>query len=180
MPSWSFTVLQSHSYPKNYHSPSNPVLLLPVLASAIGLSEMVAPASRKNPMRSVHSPLLIVANWTRSALTYSFALYVWITAPTFGSGPRECNEATRLIFFGASLPALGSGRILNLVGWGLLTLLFFWRALKGARTIFAALQAMFSSTASQSLLKPKHPPKNEIHRETVTRVNWSTGEKSTT
>ncbi|CAA7262100.1 unnamed protein product [Cyclocybe aegerita] len=151
------------------------VLLLPVLASAFGLSEVMAPPQGKNATRSVHSPLLIIANWTRSVFTYSFALYVWIAAPNFGSDPPECNEATRLIFFGASLPALGSGRILSLAGWGLFTLLFIWRTLKGAGTILIAFQALFSSTASQALLKPKHPPKNEVHRELVTRTDFVTG-----
>ncbi|KDR76997.1 hypothetical protein GALMADRAFT_424162 [Galerina marginata CBS 339.88] len=156
------------------------VLLLPVLASAFGLSEVVTPQSKKNVLRSVHSPLLIVANWTRSALTYSFAMYVWIAAPTFGSGPPECNAATRLIFFGASLPALGSGRWLNLAGWGVLSLLFIWRTIKGSKTIFIALRALFSKRASQALLKPKHTPKNEVHRETVMRKNFATGEVSHT
>ncbi|KAF8152964.1 hypothetical protein B0H34DRAFT_677195 [Crassisporium funariophilum] len=156
------------------------VLLLPVLASAFGLSEIMTPSSPKNSMRSVHSPLLIVANWMRSAFTYSFAIYVWMTAPTFGSGPPECNEATRLIFFGASLPALRSGRILMLSVWGLFTLLFIWRTLRGFKTIFIAFQALFSSSASQALLKPKHPPKNEVHREVVTRVNFTTGETTQT
>ncbi|KAF9531078.1 hypothetical protein CPB83DRAFT_849293 [Crepidotus variabilis] len=156
------------------------VLLLPILASALGLSEIAAPSNHKNPLRSVHSPLLIVANWTRSALTYSFALYVWISAPTFGSGSRECNEATRLIFFGASLPALGSGRYLNLTIWGVFTLLFVYRALKGARTIAIACRALLSSSASQALLKPKGPPRNEVHREIVTRFNFKSRERTTT
>lgn len=129
-------------------------------------------------MRPIHSPLLIIANWTRSAFTYSFALYVWISAPTFGSGPPECNAATRLIFFGASLPALGSGRWLNLAVWGILTLFFLWRAIKGWRTIFVAFRALFSSTAIEALLKPKHPPKNEVHREMVYRKDFRTGQES--
>ncbi|KAF8961867.1 hypothetical protein BDZ97DRAFT_1177690 [Flammula alnicola] len=156
------------------------VLLLPVLASAFGLSEIMSPSSSKNATRSVHSPLLIVANWTRSAFTYSFAMYVWISAPTFGSGPPGCNAATRLIFFGASLPALGSGRYLNLAGWGVLTLLFVWRAIKGSQTILIAMRALFSSIGSQALLKPKYDPKNEVHRETVTRKNFATGETTRT
>jgi hypothetical protein len=156
-----------------YHA----VLLLPVLASAFGLSEITSSrSSNKNGVRRVHSPLLIIANWTRSAFTYSFAIYVWATAPTFGSGPRECNEATRLIFFGASLPALGSGRILNLTGWGLLTLLFLQRTVKGSKTIFVATQALFSSSAGDVLLKPKRPAENEVNLETVERHNYGTGE----
>ncbi|KAF8909687.1 hypothetical protein CPB84DRAFT_1842921 [Gymnopilus junonius] len=152
------------------------VLILPVLASAFGLSEIVTPQSKKNATRSVHSPLLIVANWTRSALTYSFALYVWIAAPTFGSGPPVCNAATRLIFFGASLPALGSGRWLSLAGWGVLTFFFVWRSIKGLRTILIAFEALFSKSASQALLKAKHPPRNEVHWEMVTRTDFATGE----
>ncbi|PPQ95077.1 hypothetical protein CVT25_002600 [Psilocybe cyanescens] len=156
------------------------VLLLPVLASAFGLSEIMAPQSTKNSTRSVHSPLLIVANWTRSAFTYSFALYVWISAPTFGQGPPECNKATFFIFFGASLPALGSGRYLNLAVWSILTLTFVWRSLKGARTIFISLHALFSKTASQALLRPKHSAENEVHREVVRRKNFVTGETTQT
>jgi hypothetical protein len=138
----------------------------------------MSPSSGKNAMRPVHSPLLIVANWTRSAFTYSFALYVWISAPTFGSGSPECNAATRLVFFGASLPALGSGRWLNLAVWGIFTLLFLWRAVKGWSTIFVAFRALFSTTAIEALLKPKHPPKNEVHREMVYRKDFRTGQES--
>lgn len=156
------------------------MLFLPILVSAFGLSEIVAPANKTTPLRSVHSPLLIVANWTRSALTYSFALYVWISAPTIGSGPLECNAATKLIFFGASLPALSSGRYLNLAIWSVLTLLFLYRTMKSYTTILVATAALFSSTASQALLKPKEPPKNEIHREIVTRKNYATGETTLT
>ena len=158
---------------------SSPVLLLPVLASAFGLSEIMQPTSGKHAMRSVHSPLLIAANWTRSALTYSFALYVWISAPTFGSNEPGCNQATKFIFFGAKLPALGSGRVLNLIVWGILTFLFLYRAIKGSGTIFVAFQALISRTASQALLRPKNPT-NEVHRERVTRKNFGTGEVSET
>lgn len=156
------------------------VLLLPVLASAIGLAEIMAASSAKKVTRSVHSPLLILANWTRSALTYAFAIYVWVTAPTFGSGSPECNAATRLIFFGASLPALGSGRILNLTIWGIFTLLFLYRAIAGSKTIFLAFLALFSATQSQALLKPKQPPRKVVHREMVTRVDFATGERTET
>ncbi|PPQ96480.1 hypothetical protein CVT26_010474 [Gymnopilus dilepis] len=156
------------------------VLILPILVSAFGLSEIVTPQSKKNATRSVHSPLLIVANWTRSALTYSFALYVWISAPTFGQGPPECNAATRLIFFGASLPALGSGRWLNLAGWGILTFFFVWRTIKGRRTILISFEALFSKRASQALLKAKHSPKNEVHSEVVTRTDFATGKVTQT
>ena len=137
-------------------------------------------SSPKKSTRSVHSPLLILANWTRSAFTYAFAIYVWVTAPTFGSGPPGCNEATRLIFFGASLPALGSGRILSLTIWGLFSLLFLYRAIKGFPTIYVAFLALFSSNASQALLKPKQPPRNEVHREMISRVNYATEERTET
>ncbi|CAA7262113.1 unnamed protein product [Cyclocybe aegerita] len=96
------------------------VLLLPVLTSAFGLSEMLEPSQRKGGTHPVHSPLLVIANWMRSALTYAFALYVWIAAPTLGSGPPECNEATRLIFFGESLPALASGAFSDIASQALL------------------------------------------------------------
>lgn len=157
------------------------VLLLPVLVSVAGLSEMAAPSSNKeNALRSIHSPLLIIANWTRSTLTYSFALYVWISAPTFGSGPKECNAATKFIFFGASLPALGSGRYFNLTVWGLLSLLFVYRSLNRFKTILVSFAALFSANASQALLKPREPPKNEVHREIVSRTDFTTGETGIT
>lgn len=135
----------------------------------------MTPASRHST-RAVQSPLLIVANWVRSALTYSFAMYVWIAAPNFGSDGPACNAQTRFIFFGASLPALGSGRYLSLAGWGLFTLLFLYRAVKGSTTIGYATRALFSSVAGQKLLKPRRDPKNEVHRETVVRKNFATGE----
>lgn len=138
----------------------------------------MASTTHKSAVRKVHSPLLIIANWTRSALTYTFALYVWITAPTFGAGPKACNEATRLIFFGASLPALGAGRILNLTGWGLLSALFLWRTLKGSATIIIAFSALFSSNAAQALLKPKSPVVDEVYVEAVEKHNFRTGEIS--
>ncbi|KAF9484050.1 hypothetical protein BDN70DRAFT_928653 [Pholiota conissans] len=156
------------------------VTLLPVLASAFGLSEIMTPALRKNSTRAMHSPLLIIANWVRSALTYSFAMYVWISAPTLGSGTPACNAATKLIFFGASLPALGSGRWLSLAIWSLATLLFLKRTLQGSTTIFYATRALFSTIASQKLLKPKRDPKREVRRETVTRKDFGTGEVSRT
>lgn len=136
-------------------------------------------SSAKKATRSVHSPLLIIANWTRSAFTYAFAIYVWVTAPTFGYQP-ECNPETRLVFFGASLPALGSGRILNLIIWGIFSLLFLYRSITGSRTIYVAFLALFSARAGQALLKPKQPPRKEVHREIVTRFNWATRESSET
>ncbi|KAJ3511415.1 hypothetical protein NLJ89_g4119 [Agrocybe chaxingu] len=156
------------------------VLLLPVLTSAFGLSEMLEPSQRKSSTHLVHSPLLIIANWMRSALTYAFALYVWISAPTLGSGPPECNEATRLIFFGASLPALGSGRFLSLAVWGVATVLFVKRTIKGSMTISIAFRALFSDTASQALLQPKERPKNEVLQECVTVVDFATGDTTDT
>lgn len=48
------------------------ILLLPILASAFGISRLMRDANR------AASPMLILANWTRSALTYSLALYVWV------------------------------------------------------------------------------------------------------
>jgi len=156
----------------------SPVLLLPILASAFGISEIISASESKHTLRKVHSPLLIIANWTRSVFTYSFAIYVWVTAPTFGSGPPECNTVTKLIFFGASLPAVGSGRVLNLVGWGLLTLLFLYRSIRGFGTILLAFKALFSPSAGQTLLKPKRPVENEVHLEAVDRYNYGTGARS--
>lgn len=81
------------------------VLPLTVLASTFGLTEIMAPSSAppKKAMCSVHSPLLILANWTHLRMT-------------FGSKLSECNAAARLMFFGASsLPPSGSGgKVLNL------------------------------------------------------------------
>lgn len=154
------------------------VLLLPILASAFGISEIISASESKHALRKVHSPLLIIANWTRSVFTYSFAIYVWVTAPTFGSGPPECNTVTKLIFFGASLPALGSGRVLNLVGWGLLTLLFLYRSIRGFGTIWLAFKALFSPSAGQTLLKPKRPVENEVHLEAVDTYNYGTGART--
>ena len=142
---------------------------------------MAAPSSNKdNALRSIHSPLLIIANWVRSALTYAFALYVWISAPTFGSGPKECNAATKFILFGASLPAVGSGRYFNLAVWGLLFLWFIYRSLSGSKTILVSFAALFSANASQALLRPREAPRNEIHREIVTRTDFVTGETGMT
>ncbi|KAH9474441.1 E3 ubiquitin-protein ligase pub1 [Psilocybe cubensis] len=154
------------------------VLLLPILASAFGLTEIMSPQSSKKSTRSVHSPLLTVANWMRSAFTYSFALYVWISAPEFGQGPRACNEATFFIFFGASLPALRSGRWLNIAVWSLMTTRFVWRSGKSAKTLFVSLNALFSKTATQRLLKPRYPPKNEIHEQTVWTKDYGTGQET--
>ena len=81
----------------------------------------------------------------------------------------------QLIFFGTSLPALGSGRVLNLVGWGLLTLLFWYRSIRGFGTILLAFKALFSPSAGQTLLKPKRPVENEVHLEAVDTYNYGTG-----
>ena len=154
--------------------------LLPVLASAFRLSALLTPTSKHSATRAVHSPLLIAANWVRSALTYAFALYVWIAAPTFGAATPACNARTRLIFFGASLPALGSGRYMSLAGWGLFSALFVYRALRGRTTILCAVQALGGGVKGQRLLTPKRDPKNEVHRETVRRKNFATGEETST
>ncbi|KAJ2915717.1 hypothetical protein MD484_g4683, partial [Candolleomyces efflorescens] len=157
------------------------VLILPIVASAFGVAELAAQQSSREDqptvLRRAHSPLLILANWLRSALTYALALFVWGTAPNFGQGPPECDRKTRLIFFGASLPALGSGRTLNLTGWGILTALFAWRTLKGSWTLLAALQGLFSENV---LLKPKDPPKNELNLETMEKYNYVTGDREVT
>ena len=71
---------------------TSPVLLLPILASAFGISEIISASESKHTLLKVHSSLLIVANWTRSVFTYSFAIYVWVTAPTSGSGPPRMQR----------------------------------------------------------------------------------------
>ncbi|TDL27133.1 hypothetical protein BD410DRAFT_895025 [Rickenella mellea] len=152
------------------------LLVLPILASAFGLSRITNSSSSNT--RRMFSPLLIVANWMRSALTYIFAIYVWSNAATFGSAP-ECNPMTNVIFFGASLSALRAGRILNLTFWILLAVLFVYRTLKGFRTLCIATLAMFSPRARQWLIKPMKP-NNRIHIETKTKTNYRTGHKATT
>lgn len=153
-----------------------PVLILPIVASAFGVAHLASKQSNGfNPtaLRRAQSPLLILANWLRSALTYAFALFVWVKAPGFGSGPPECDQETRFIFFGASLSALDSGRILNLVGWGILTLLFVWRTYQGKWTLGAAVQGLFLEDV---MIKPKEPPKNDINMERYAKYTYHTGE----
>lgn len=159
------------------------VLILPIVASAFGVSHLVAPSqpsTARGPtaLRRVSSPLLIIANWLRSALTYAFALYVWAKAPSFGQAASECNSSTKLIFWGKALPALGSGRILNLVGWGFLSFFFTWRTLKGLGTLgvaFAALFGLYGGTGE--LVRPKAPPKNQLNLETYNRYDYATEER---
>ncbi|KAF5313376.1 hypothetical protein D9611_008627 [Ephemerocybe angulata] len=153
------------------------VLILPIVASAFGVADIAAAKQLPNQpttLRRAYSPLLIIANWLRSALTYAFTLFVWAKAPSFGSGPPECDQATKLIFFGAALPALGSGRVLNLVGWGILASLFMWRTVRGGMTLMAAFRGLFSDDV---MVKPKTPPKNELNLETTDTYNYVTGEK---
>jgi hypothetical protein len=151
------------------------------VASAFGVSHLSAPAQSSitrgpTALRRVSSPLLIVANWLRSALTYAFALYVWIKAPSFGQSALECNPHTKVVFWGKALPALGSGRILNLVGWGFLSLTFAWRTLKGLRTLAASFAALFglNGGAAGELVRPKVPPKNQLNLETYDRYDYRT------
>ncbi|KAH6904943.1 hypothetical protein BKA70DRAFT_1294448 [Coprinopsis sp. MPI-PUGE-AT-0042] len=159
------------------------VLILPIVASAFGVSHLSASpqaSTARGPtaLRRVSSPLLIIANWLRSALTYAFALYVWIQAPSFGQSAAECNPSTKLIFWGKPLPALGSGRILNLVGWGILSFFFVWRTFKGLGTLavsFAALLGLNGGTGE--LVRPKVPPRNQMNLETYERYDYRTEER---
>ena len=129
------------------------LLLLPILASAFGISRLMRDSNR------MLSPLLIIINWTRSALTYALAMWVWTTAATFGESV-ECNSATRFILFGASLPALGAGRIVNMVIWAIGTALFGFRLLRPSTldTLFICLLSLFSSQARYRLLRARRPP----------------------
>jgi hypothetical protein len=145
------------------------LLSLPILASTFGISRLILDSHR------LASPILILTNWARSALTYAFALYVWATAPTFGVA-IQCNPSTRFIFFGASLPATGSGRTLNLVVWGIGGGFFAIRLLRLSTldTLWICVRALFSETARNRLLRPRRPPPSnewifeEVrHKETV-------------
>ena len=68
--------------------------------------------------------------------------------------------------------------MLNLVGWGLLTLLFLYRSIRGFGTILLAFKALFSPSAGQTLLKPKRPVENEVHVEEVDTYNYGTGART--
>lgn len=163
--------------------PQLSVLILPIVASAFGVSHLSAPpqpSTARGPtaLRRVSSPLLIIANWLRSALTYAFALYVWIQAPSFGQSALECNPSTKLIFWGKALPALGSGRILNLVGWGFLSFFFVWRTFKGLGTLAVSFAALFGlNGGTGELVRPKVPPRNELNLETYDRYDFRTEER---
>ena len=124
------------------------LLFLPIIASAFGMARL------SSATRRMGSPILILANWIRSALTYSFALYVWITAATFGSQP-ECNHTVSFILFGAKLPATTSGRIFNLTFWGLGTLIFLYRTILRFDTLRTAALALFFSRDRHRLLRPR-------------------------
>ena len=147
---------------------SFPVLVLPIVTSSFGVMHISSQSSEDSEatLQKSFSPLLVLVNWLRSALTYAFVLFVWIQAPTFGSGPPECDQETRFIFFGIALRSLGAGRTLNLAGWGLLTALFAWRTYRGRWALQAALQQMLSR---QVLIKPREAPGDELEVETLDR-----------
>ncbi|KIM28652.1 hypothetical protein M408DRAFT_23689 [Serendipita vermifera MAFF 305830] len=144
---WSMTIDHGHRLDLLY------LLLLPILASAFGISRLMRDANR------MPSPLLILINWIRSALTYALALWVWATASTFGESV-ECNPSTKFILFGASLPATGSGRTVNMVIWGIGIALFGFRFLRPSTfdTLFICIRALFSSQARYRLLRARRPP----------------------
>ncbi|KAJ3510231.1 hypothetical protein NMY22_g16033 [Coprinellus aureogranulatus] len=154
------------------------VLILPVVASTYGIANLSSPqaASGRGPtnLRRIHSPLLILTHWLRSAFTYVFALFLWVKAPNFGSGPPECDQATRFIFFWASMPALGTGRWLNLIVWGVSSGLFAWRTYKGAFTLLASMRGLLMK--DDTMFRPKGDMDAEIVLESRHRYTYHTGE----
>ncbi|KAJ3540604.1 hypothetical protein NMY22_g4232 [Coprinellus aureogranulatus] len=155
------------------------LLILPVVASSFGIIHLASqPASRRGPnaVRKAHSHLLILTSWLRSALTYSFALFVWAKTPNFGSGPPECDQATRFTFFWASFPALGLCRIINLLAWGMLATAFLGRTYMGKFTLLASIRGLFMGDDIMS--QPYDPPAAEIHYESEDHYSYQTDEHS--
>ncbi|TFK19721.1 hypothetical protein FA15DRAFT_648037 [Coprinopsis marcescibilis] len=87
-------------------------------------SEFVARMKDVSLLHRRPSALWVICSTLCSLLSCGFGLYVWSTAPTFGSSWDDCNETMKVTFLSLDLK---EGRKVQLVLWAVNALLFIRR-----------------------------------------------------
>jgi hypothetical protein len=122
--------------------------------------------SRLTEYQRVTSPLLVLVDTIRLALTTAFGVWLWATAPNFGNGP-ECNDMIYFAFFSVKIRATSVGaRVIGLIFWASSGVVFLLLQVSTLDTLFLSVQALFYDWAARAFRLPRlNGPGDKIYRQ---------------
>jgi hypothetical protein len=137
------------------------LLVLPLITTAYAIA-------RLTENQRVVSPLLVVVDTVRFLLTSAFGLWIWASAPHFGSQP-ECNSATNFVLLGIRMSATSvAARAIGLTFWASYLFIFLIRCALQLDTLVLSLLASFSMSAAGAFRRPRRQaPADKVIRSSV-------------
>jgi len=130
-------------------------LLDAVIVSYLLTLPLIATAYAAARLPRVVSPLLVFVDTIRFLLTSAFGLWIWASAPRFGSQPN-CNPAINFVIFGKRMSATSrAARAIGLVFWSSYLGIFLLRCISRADTLWLSMLASFSAPAADTFRRPR-------------------------